>query len=150
MTARRNPQRHLRVGEEIRHALAAILQRGDLRDPALADAPVTVSEVRVSADLRHAVAFVLPLGGRNEDAVLAALCRAAPFLRMRLGQEVKLRFTPALDFRKDTAFDHADRIGRLLQKNGHGRPSGSAADSDADSDADGDVDSDGNDSPDAG
>ena len=38
-------QRQLRVGEELRHALAHILERGDLRDPALAATPVTVTEV---------------------------------------------------------------------------------------------------------
>ena len=47
-------QRQLRVGEEIRHVLAELLTRGGLREPALADARLTISEVRVSADLRHA------------------------------------------------------------------------------------------------
>ena len=55
-------QRQLRVGEELRHALSAILSRGDLRDPDLYDVSVTVSEVRMSHDLRNATAFVLPLG----------------------------------------------------------------------------------------
>jgi len=45
-------QRQLRVGEELRHLLAAILGRHELRDPALKDAVVTVTEVRISPDLR--------------------------------------------------------------------------------------------------
>ena len=36
-------QRQLRVGERIRHVLAAVLQRGELRDPVLADASTTVT-----------------------------------------------------------------------------------------------------------
>ena len=56
-------QRQLRVGEELRHVLAELLMRGGLRAPALAEAQLTVSEVRVSADLRHAVVFVTELGG---------------------------------------------------------------------------------------
>ena len=52
-------QRQLRVGEEIRHALARIFARGELHDPELAGADITVSEVRVSPDLKSATAFVL-------------------------------------------------------------------------------------------
>jgi ribosome-binding factor A len=58
-------QRQLRVGEELRHALAQLLRPGELRDPALRDANITVTEVRVSPDLRNATAFVMPLGRRQ-------------------------------------------------------------------------------------
>ena len=37
-------QRQLRVGEQLRHALAEVLGRGDLRDPDLSGAPVTVTD----------------------------------------------------------------------------------------------------------
>ena len=52
----RNPtaapsQRQLRVGEEIRHALAEIFAREALHDPALHDVSLTFSEVRISPDL---------------------------------------------------------------------------------------------------
>ena len=60
--AGRPSQRQLRVGEELRHVLAELLTRGHWREPALADAPFTVSEVRISADLRHAVVFVTEPG----------------------------------------------------------------------------------------
>ena len=118
MTARhvRAPsQRQLRVGEEIRHALSAVLMRGDMRDPDLKDASITVAEVRVSPDLRNATAFILPLGGDRSAEVLSALKRAAPFLRAQVSQAVRLRFAPSLSFQLDTSFDYADRIGRLLQ-----------------------------------
>ena len=55
-------QRQLRVAEEIRHVLAGLFQRGEFRDPDLADAKITVTEVRVSPDLKNATAFVARLG----------------------------------------------------------------------------------------
>ena len=58
-------QRQLRVAEEIRHVLASALMRGELRDPALMDVSVTISEVRISPDLKNATVFSLPLGGRR-------------------------------------------------------------------------------------
>ncbi len=109
-------QRQLRVGEELRHALARILQRGELRDPALQDATVTVTEVRVSPDLKNATAFIMPLAGRQAPEVLAALERSSSFLRGQLAREVPLRFTPGLTFRLDRSFDHASRINELLHR----------------------------------
>ena len=41
-------QRQLRVGEGLRHVLAELLLRGAVHDPLIAEAHLTVSEVRVS------------------------------------------------------------------------------------------------------
>lgn len=109
-------QRQLRVGEQLRHALAEVLGRGDLRDPDLSGAPVTVTEVRISPDLRNATAFVVPLGGGDATAVLAGLRRAAPYLRTQVARLVRLKFAPQLTFRADTSFDYASRIDALLQE----------------------------------
>jgi ribosome-binding factor A len=106
--------RQLRVGEELRHALIDVLRRGGLRDPLLADAQVTVSEVRMSPDLRAATAFVVPFGGGDAVALVAALNRAAPFLRGRIAQSVKLRLVPTLRFSPDRSFETAGRIDSLL------------------------------------
>ena len=107
--------RPLRVGEEIRHALAAVLARGELRDSALAGQSITVSEVRVSPDLMRATAFVTPLGGGDVHRVVAALNRAAPFLRSQVVKAVKLRRAPELGFVPDTSFDYASRIDEALR-----------------------------------
>ena len=108
-------QRQLRVGEELRHALAEVLSRDELRDPVLSGVSITVSEVRASPDLRNATAFVMPLGGGDTATVLAALGRAAPFLRGRVARMVRLRYTPAFRFEADTTYDEASRIGALLR-----------------------------------
>ena len=109
-------QRQLRVGEELRHALSRILQRGELRDPDLQDVAVTVTEVRVSPDLKNATAYVMPLGGARRAEVVAALARSAGYLRGQIAREVPLRFTPGLAFALDTSFDHASRINELLHR----------------------------------
>ena len=119
MTRHKTPsQRQLRVGEEVRHALARILARGELRDPDLRDVPVTVTEVRLSPDLRRATAYVVPLGGGEDIVVVRALRRAAPYLQSLVAREVTLRFTPRLTFEADTSFDTASRIEALLRSAG--------------------------------
>ena len=107
-------QRQLRVGEELRHALAQLLRPGELRDPALRDANITVTEVQVSPDLRNATAFVMPLAGTKSGEIMSGLKRSAPFLKARLARMVELRRAPNIAFAFDTAFDRAARIAALL------------------------------------
>jgi ribosome-binding factor A len=102
------------VAEEIRHVLAGVFARGELRDPALAGEHVTVTEVRISPDLKHATAFVARLGRADVDALLPALKRAAPFLRTQLAHALRLRYAPDISFQADTALDYAMKIDQLL------------------------------------
>ena len=109
-------QRRLRVGEEVRHALARVLREGECRDPAFASASITVTEVRMSPDLRNATAFVMPLAGANASEILAALKRCAGFLKGLIAREVALRNAPNLVFALDESFDQAERIRRVLSR----------------------------------
>lgn len=109
-------QRQLRVAEAIRHVLAGLFERRDFRDPELADAALTVTEVRVSPDLKHATAFVSRLGRSDVDALLPALRRAAPFLRGQVAQALRLKFAPDLGFQPDHTLDYAMKIDRLLHQ----------------------------------
>jgi ribosome-binding factor A len=115
--AARGPrQRQLRVGEELRHALAKIFREGQSHEPALDNASITVSEVRVSPDLRSATAFVMPLAGAHAPEIIAALQRRAAYLKGLLAREVPLRYTPNLVFALDSSFDEAERINKLLSR----------------------------------
>jgi ribosome-binding factor A len=112
-------QRQLRVGEELRHALAAVLAEDHLIDPDLRGRSLTVTEVRVSPDLVNATAFVAPLFGQSEadqsGRTVAALNRAAAYFRGRLSAMVKLRVSPKILFVLDESFQRADRIEALLR-----------------------------------
>lgn len=107
-------QRQLRVGEELRHVIARLLDRGALSDPALSGVSITVSEVRVSPDLKNATVFVTPLGGEGSAEVIKALNHAQPYLRGLVARAVRLRFAPRFNFVLDTSFDYAGRIERIL------------------------------------
>ena len=121
-TARKKPhaagptQRQLRVAEEIRHVLAGLFTRREFRDPELAEADITVSEVRLSPDLKHATAFISRLGRADVDKLLPALKRAAPWLRSQVAHALPLRYAPELSFQPDHALDYAMKINRLMQR----------------------------------
>jgi ribosome-binding factor A len=108
-------QRQLRVGETVRHAIADILAQGSVHDPELEGHIITVPEVRMSPDLKLATVYVMPLGGRDTDAVIAALDRNKKFLRGEVARRVNLKFAPDIRFRADERFDEAERIEKLLR-----------------------------------
>ena len=109
-------QRMLRVGEQVRHALSETLQRGEIIDPVIENAVVSVSEVRMSPDLKIATAFVSPLGVGDADAVVEALNKHAKFVRGRVSGALRqMKYMPEVRFRLDTSFDNFARINELLK-----------------------------------
>lgn len=108
-------QRMLRVGELVRHALADVLQRGEVMDPVLEGHVITVPEVRMSPDLKLATAYVMPLGGKDSSAVLEALDRSRKQLRMAVVKRMELKSAPDLRFRLDDSFDRGAQIDELLR-----------------------------------
>jgi ribosome-binding factor A len=105
----------LRVGELVRHVLAAVFARGEVEDDVLRDVVITVPEVRMTPDLKLANVYVMPLGGQNAPQVVDALNRHRKFIRGRVAPELDLKFAPDLRFFVDDTFDEASRIDALLR-----------------------------------
>ena len=108
-------QRQLRVGELIRHELAAMLSRGDVHDPVIEAHMITIPEVRMSPDLRLATIYVMPLGGQGMSEVLAALDRHKKHLRAEIARRINLKFAPDIRFQADRRFDCDMKINELLK-----------------------------------
>jgi ribosome-binding factor A len=108
-------QRMLRVGELVRHALAALFARGEVEDELLRDIVITVPEVRMTPDLKIANVYVMPLGGQHAEEIVAALNRHRKFIRGRIAPQLNLKFAPEVKFFVDTTFEEAGRIDALLR-----------------------------------
>jgi ribosome-binding factor A len=73
--------------------------------------------VQVSADLQSARVFYTVLGDDTaRQNTIKALRRAAPFLRRRVGAQLRLRRTPELRFIYDESVAGQDRIEQLLNQ----------------------------------
>ena len=116
--------RLLRVGEQVRHVLSEILQRGDVHDDVLASHPVSITEVRMSPDLRHATVFVKPLLGQDEEAVLKALRTNTAYLQREVAGRVQTKYAAKLKFLADESFDEGSHIDQLLRTDHHAQENG--------------------------
>jgi ribosome-binding factor A len=104
-----------RVGELIRHAIADILSRGEVRDDVLDRHPLTIPDVRMSPDLKLATILVMPLGGKGAGPAIEALERHKKELRTLVARRVNLKFAPDLRFALDTSFETQARMDELLR-----------------------------------
>ncbi|MCD7058549.1 30S ribosome-binding factor RbfA [Pelagibacterium xiamenense] len=108
-------QRMLRVGELVRHEIAALLSRGEIIDDLLETVTVTVPEVRMTPDLKIANVYVMPLGGENAEDVADALNAHARFIRGRVTPALDLKYAPEFRFFVDKTFDEFGKIDALLK-----------------------------------
>lgn len=103
-----------RVGEQMQRELAALI-RDEVKDPRVG--MVTVLAVEVTRDLAHAKVFVTVLGDAEaRSASLAALNKAAGFLRHELGQRMLTRTVPQLRFVYDESIERGSRLSALIDQ----------------------------------
>lgn len=106
-----------RVGDLIKEVTAEILR--EMKDPAIGDALVSLTDVKVSNDLGVARigVSVLP-ADEHRDHVMAALDRASGFIRRELNARIRLRKIPELRFEMDDSLERGARILDLLRQTG--------------------------------
>lgn len=108
-------QRQLRVGENVRHALTQLLQRGEIQNDVLQTNVISISEVSMSPDLKIATCYISPLGGGDAKPIIKALAENAKFIRGKLSPELnQMKYMPSFRFREDTSFDNYSKIDALL------------------------------------
>lgn len=126
-----SPRRANQVADTIWRELSTTLKRS-ISDPRLQT--VTVTGVNVSTDLRHARIFVAMLDMDNRDEMIAALQKAAPFIRRILSKETALRVVPALHFYFDDSIERGVKLTGLINKLVGDEDESSEADDDAEKD----------------
>jgi ribosome-binding factor A len=87
--------------------------REEVRDPRVGF--VTLTGVEVSRDMQHAKVFVSSIASAEQRAAsVAALNRAAPFLRRLVAAQTSLRHTPDLHFILDESLERGGRVEKIL------------------------------------
>jgi ribosome-binding factor A len=115
-------ERIRRVNEAVREVVGAHIA-GELKDPRIGF--VTVTAVDTSPDLRRARVFVSVLGTAAErEETLAGLEASHGYLQSQVGNELRLKRTPRLEFVYDHSIERGMRISELLDREGARRRRG--------------------------
>lgn len=102
-----------RVNSTLKEAIAEHV--AELKDPRLGF--VTITAVDTSPDLRAARVYFSVLGSADEQAgTLAALQSAASKIRAEVGHEIRMKYTPRLDFLVDESIERASHIAAILHE----------------------------------
>ncbi|HJV66846.1 MAG TPA: ribosome-binding factor A [Geomonas sp.] len=105
-----------KVGEEIHKIISELLIKG-LKDPRIGF--VTITGVKMTPDVRMATVYFTVHGGDEERKNSAAgLNSARGFIRKEIGQALKMRFTPEVQFKYDTSLEYGQHIESILKEIG--------------------------------
>lgn len=106
-------ERTRRVDHLLQEEISDIIAR-EVDDPRIGF--VTITSVEVTPDLRHATVWASVIGdSATRAASIAALGRAMPFVRHRLGR-LHLKRIPELHLREDDRAQAATRVMRLIDE----------------------------------
>ena len=107
-------QRQLRVAEEIQHVLATLLIHNNFFIKGLKAPYIMLTEVDISSDLSFARIFVRAIPPVNTAEQVLLLKEHKGLFRKEIGQKIRLRIVPELEFVADTRMENAERIDALL------------------------------------
>jgi ribosome-binding factor A len=112
--ADRTFERNARLEGEIRAVLSDLLLL-EVNDPRLAG--VSVSTIKLSADRSKARVYFSVIGDEEKEREANdGFSAAAPFMRRQLGQHMRLRIVPSLEFIRDPSYEYGDRMERLFDR----------------------------------
>jgi ribosome-binding factor A len=100
----------LKVNSTLREVLAEEVER--MSDSRLE--MVSITGVETSPNLRHAVVYIDVLGSDATDA-LTALQHASHRLQSVIARQVRMKYTPVLEFALDPGVSGGERIDAILR-----------------------------------
>ena len=107
-------QRIDRISEEVRREVDAII-RDELHDPRV-KGTYSITRADVTRDLRYAKIFVSVLEEADREPLLAALKKAAGFIRHELGKRMIIRYAPEILFALDHNIEYGVHIAAVLKQ----------------------------------
>ena len=103
-----------RVGHLVQQEMSRLIL-GRTKDPRVGF--TTVTHVKMTADLKSAVVFVSVMGAEKiKLSTIEGLENARGFFQREIGESLKLRFTPRIQFELDRSIDRSLEIDQILRK----------------------------------
>lgn len=101
-----------RINEEIQKSIADNLR--NLKDPRVTDTMISITRVETTPDLRYAKVYVSFLEENKAPEAMKGLKSAAGYLRREIGNDLKLRYTPEIQWALDDSITYGARLLKLI------------------------------------
>lgn len=103
-----------RINEALKEEISRIIQR-EVKDPRLEF--VTLTGVEITKDLQHAKVYFSVLGEEDKRAeAQEGLESARGFIRRLIGQRIRMRYTPEINFVFDSSIVYGARMEEEFRK----------------------------------
>ena len=106
--------RQQKIAKQIQRDMAEIFQKEGAE--IVRGVLVTVTAVRVSPDFSYAKIYVSILEEADRAPMMAALKKAAGFVRHELGQSMIIRYAPEILFEEDHNIEYGIHIASVLKQ----------------------------------
>ena len=112
-----NNKRTARISSEVKREISKIL-RDDLSDPRLStESMVSITDVEVTNDLSYADVYVSVLGDqKNKDDAIEAFNQAKGYIKVLIGERMRLRSMPEFRFKLDESIERGAYINKLIEE----------------------------------
>jgi ribosome-binding factor A len=106
-------RRQQRVAQEIQRRASQFIQE-ELKDPRIGF--LTVTGVKVNADLTHATLYISVMGNeREQQDTMTALNRARGLIKRDIGDWLRIRTVPEIEFEQDRSIERGARILEIIK-----------------------------------
>lgn len=113
--------RRLRVQDLLKEEISSILFQ-DIKDPGLGMGMITILEVKMTEDLKIARVYYSVYGSEEmREKARETLNRSKNYVKHLIGERIKLKYTPDIEFFYDDRFDKIARIEEILKKDRNAR-----------------------------
>ncbi len=104
-----------RVNELLKREIADVIEKYSLNEGGVL---VSVTRVHASESLRNATVYVSIFGADQEksEAIIKKLYKLKPEIQQQVSRHVILKYTPVLQFVRDTNLEDGDRVLALIRE----------------------------------
>jgi len=103
-----------RANADIERVLSELLRR--IKDPRVNQGMISVTSAEATGDLKYCRVYLSVLGLQDEKRFMQGLKSASGYLRRELGNSLKLRAVPELDFKLDHSIEYGAHINSLISQ----------------------------------
>ena len=116
MAQRNDYSRADRIRKALMKEVSDIVAR-DIKDPALDNILISITDVEVTQDLRFArIYFSVMAEPDKQQEVIELLKEHQPQIRSAIGHRIRLRYTPEIDIRLDDSLERGARVSQILDQ----------------------------------